>query len=295
MAEPNSGKPKQIFQDWKNISIAILVIVVVVMGFVLGKDKVGEKVKEAAIDDKGEGVAIFDVKFDRENQSFIDIVFDKPIGKDKEGEILGRDPAKITPTIGGVWKWQGSNVLRFEPSGSFTPATDYTISIIPEQIIPQGQTFKGKKEISFRTDEFKVEQVTINEEPFLEKKNTLTLAGEVRFNYSVDPEVLARKIRLIDLKGGVDRQEKRIPIKLETTYWSDVINFKSDPIEKEKDERELKLIILGDLVPAQGNVPLEQDYTETILLGSKDKLVVREVSRKQRIKNHPLKSPFHPR
>ncbi|HWP90845.1 MAG TPA: alpha-2-macroglobulin [Thermodesulfobacteriota bacterium] len=292
MSEPNSDKPKRIFQDWKNIAIAILVIVVVVMGFILGKDRLGGGVKETGVDGKGEGVAIFDVKFDRENQSFVDIVFDKPIGKDKEGEILGRDPAKITPTIGGVWKWQGSNVLRFEPSGNFAPATDYTITIIPEQIISQGQVFKGKKEISFRTDEFKVEQVTINEEPFLEKKNTLALVGEVRFNYSVDPEVLARKIKLIDLKGGVDGQEKRIPIKLETTYWSDVINFKSDPIEKEKDERKLKLIILGDLVPAQGNVPLGQDYTETILLGSKDKLVVREVSPEAAYKKSSLKITF---
>jgi uncharacterized protein YfaS (alpha-2-macroglobulin family) len=292
MTEPNSGKPKRIFRDWKNTAIAILVIVVVVMGFILAKDRLGDGVKETGVDGEGVGVTIFDVKFDRENQSFVDIVFDKPIGKDKEGELLGRDPAKITPTIGGVWKWQGSNVLRFEPSGNFTPATDYTISIIPEQIVPQGQVFKGKKEISFRTDEFKVEQVTINEEPFLEKKNSLTLAGEVRFNYSVDPEVLARKIRLIDVNGGVEDQEKRIPIKLETTYWSDVINFKSDPVEKEKDERELKLIILGDLVPAQGNVPLGQDYTETILLGSKDKLVVREVSPEAAYKKSSLKITF---
>ncbi|MGH7808434.1 MAG: hypothetical protein ACRENT_10130, partial [Thermodesulfobacteriota bacterium] len=106
MTASGPDNPKHKFGDWKNIAIAALVLLVVIMGFILAKDRLRERGKEAATGDKGEGVAVFDVKFDRENQSFVDIVFDKPIGKDREAEILGRDPAKISPPISGVWKWQ---------------------------------------------------------------------------------------------------------------------------------------------------------------------------------------------
>lgn len=279
-------------KDAKNIAIVILVVAIVIMGFILSKDKLREGEKGAATGDKGEGVAVFDVKFDRENQSFVDIVFDKPIGKEKEAEILGRDPAKISPPLAGVWKWQSPTVLRFEPSGGFSPATDYRITLIPEILLASGQSFKGKTEVSLRTDDFKVEDVTVNEEPFLEKKNTLTLVIEVRFNYSVDPEVIARKVRLVDPKGGADGKDKEITLKLETTYWSDVVKWGTEPVEKQKEERELRLTILGDLVPAQGNVPLGKDYIRTILIGSKDKLVVREVSTKAEYPNSSLQIRF---
>jgi len=296
MTEPKSDKTKRMFDDWKNIAILVLLVAVVIMGFILLRGNLKWGGKEAATGDKGmgkgEGVSVFDFKFDSENQGFVDILFTRPVGKDKEGEILGRDPGKITPPVGGVWKWQASNVLRFQPSGSFSPATDYTITLVPEVLLPPGQGFKGKTEINFRTDEFKVEQVTINEEPLLERKNTLALIGEVRFNYSVDPEVIGRKVRLVDPAEKAGGKEKQIPIKLETTYWSDVIKWKSDPIEKEKDERELKFIILGDLTPAQGNVPLGGDYTHPILIGSKDRLVVREASPKAEYKKSSLKIAF---
>ena len=292
MTASGPDNPKHKFGDWKNIAIAALVLLVVIMGFILAKDKLGGGVKGVATGDKAEGVAVFDVKFDRENQSFVDIVFDKPIGKDREAEILGRDPAKISPPISGVWKWQSPTVLRFEPSGGFSPATDYKISLMPEILLASGQSLKGKTEINFRTDDFKVEDVTVNEEPFLEKKNTLTLVIEVRFNYSVDPEVIARKVRLVDARGGADGKEKEVALKLETTYWSDVIKWRTEPIEKQKEERELKLAILGDLVPAQGNVPLGVDYIKPVPIGSKDKLVAREVSTKAEYPNSSLRIRF---
>ncbi|MEZ4547966.1 MAG: hypothetical protein R3B51_09710 [Thermodesulfobacteriota bacterium] len=42
-------------------------------------------------------MSVVEVKFDKENNSFVDIIFNKPVGKDDTGEILGRDPATITP------------------------------------------------------------------------------------------------------------------------------------------------------------------------------------------------------
>jgi uncharacterized protein YfaS (alpha-2-macroglobulin family) len=292
MTASGPDNPKHKFGDWKNIAIAALVLLVVIMGFILAKDRLRERGKETATGDKGEGVAVFDVRFDRENQGFVDIVFDKPIGRDREAEILGLDPAKISPPVSGVWKWESPTVLRFKPSGGFSPATDYQISLIPEILLPSGQSLKGKTAINFRTDDFKVEDVTVGEEPFLEKKNALTLVIEARFNYSVDPEVIARKVHLVDSKGGADGKEKELALKLETTYWSDVIKWRTGPIERQKEERELKLTILGDLVPAQGNVPLGKDYTKPIPIGSKDKLIVREVSAKAEYPNSSLRIRF---
>src|SRR6266700_1758738 len=113
-------------------------------------------------------------------------------------------------------------------------------------------------------DQFQGERVDTVEEPVLEGKHLVTIRGNVRFNYSVNPGVLASKMRLIDPLQG---ETNPIPLELETTYRSQDIGFHSKPVEKQKDKRELRLVILSDLKPEGGNLPLAADWVHTVPLG----------------------------
>src|SRR5437870_4669788 len=70
----------------------------------------------------GETVSVFNVVVDREGRQYFDVLFDKPVGQGKVGEVLDPAPAKIYPVLGGSWKWQTTNALRFQPSGGLPVA-----------------------------------------------------------------------------------------------------------------------------------------------------------------------------
>lgn len=268
-------------QDPKNIAIALLVLIVIVMGFLLVKNYLKpDGKKETVRKDSAVGVSVVEVKFDTQDNKFVDIVFNKPIGKGESGEIIGRDPATISPPVNGAWLWKSPNVLSFEASYRFNMATDYTIKLNPENLLKQGEKLSGKTVFEVRTDKFKVQTATHQEEPVPDEKNTVTLSGTIEFNYPVDPNVLARKIRLVELSGEGRAGDVTIPVKIVTDYWNTSIKWRSEPVEKTSEEKKLQLVIVGDLTPAEGNVKLGDDFVEGIVLGSKDNLAVRKVTPK---------------
>jgi uncharacterized protein YfaS (alpha-2-macroglobulin family) len=272
---------KPLYRDPKNISIALLVLIVVIMGLMLIKKNLPtSSVKNALTAVKGGGISVVEVKFDKQDNNFVDIVFNKPIGSSEEGEILGRDPATIVPSVNGSWTWKTPNVLSFQASYRFNMATDYKITLKPENFLKPGEALSGKSEFEVRTDKFKVDTATVTEEPLTDKRNNVTFNGTIDFNYAVDPAVVARKIKLIEAPSKKGGEERFIPVKLITDNWNTSIKWHSDPVEKMSEERKFKLVIVGDLTPAEGNVELGSDYVENILLGSKDKLAVRSVEPK---------------
>ena len=70
---------------------------------------------------------------------------------------------------------------------------------------------------------------------------------------------------------------KPIEVKLETDYQAKVIGYSTEPVQKKKDERKIKLTIAASLTPAQGNAPLGEEYAKEIEVGSSTKLSVRKV------------------
>ncbi|MGE0825695.1 MAG: alpha-2-macroglobulin [Candidatus Binatia bacterium] len=263
------------FADTKNLVITALLLAVVIL---LGLLIFGRQPPEAGARKEHptrEDVAVIDVAFDRNNQRALNVIFDRPLGEKQVGEILGQDPAILKPSVGGSWRWQGANILRFEATDRFAMATEYRLALIIERIIKSNYTFTGKSEFVLQTEAFKVERIDISEEPVLEGKHHVLIRGNARFNTVVNPEVLATKLRLIDpLRGENDP----IPVDLETTYRSQVIGFRSQPIEKHKEPRKLKLVILSNLTPEGGNVTLATDWVQTIPLGSSEKLTVLGIS-----------------
>src|SRR6185295_19396999 len=134
----------------------------------------------------GETVSVFDVVVDRANRQYFDILFDKPVGQGKVGDVLDPAPATIFPTLGGSWKWKDTNALRFQPSGGLPVASEFKVELDVDKILQKGQVFVGDTVLRVRTDKFLVEEVTVEEEPALEGKNKVVLRGEMKFNYGVD-------------------------------------------------------------------------------------------------------------
>ncbi len=220
----------------------------------------------------GETVSVFDVVVDRQNRQYFDILFDKPLGQGKVGEVLDSAPASIFPALGGSWKWQDTNALRFEPSGGLPVASEFKVEIEPEKVIQEGQVFTGETEVKVKTDKFLVEEVTVFEEPALEGKGKVTFRGEMKFNYPVDPKTLAPLVKVVDSEVA-----EPTPVVLETDWNSNVIGYRTEPVQKQRDERTVKLVIAGVLTPSNGNSPLGEEYVKEIEVGSSTKLAVRGV------------------
>ena len=109
----------QWMKDWKNVTIALLALLVFILGGALTAEHAQTLIPWGKDQPQGELVSVLDVVLDREQLRSLDIIFDRPLGEERLGEILTQDPVVIEPPLGGVWRWRGTNVLRFEPTGRF--------------------------------------------------------------------------------------------------------------------------------------------------------------------------------
>jgi alpha-2-macroglobulin len=254
---------------WKDVLIAVLGLLVFSLSAYAFREPLSTAFARLRAGGTGEEVAVFDVVVDRQNRQYADILFDHPLGEGKVGEILDPAPAGIFPALGGTWKWQDTNALRFQPSGGFPVASEYKVTLEPEKILAEGQVFTGDRELAIKTDPFLVEGVDVREEPALEGKAQVIFRGDMRFNYPVNPEVLAPLVKLVD----PDRSEP-VPVTLETDWHNNVIGFRTDAVEKKPEERTVQLVIAKDLTPANGNSPLGKDFVQDVQVGSSLKLAV---------------------
>lgn len=268
MSKPRTHAPRR---DWKDAVIFGLGALVLVLAAAVARGRL----PAFAGGDGGGGlpVGVFDVVLDRESLSAIDIKFDLPLGQGKEDRVLAEAPATLSPAVGGVWKWKDAQTLRFEASDRLEMATVYSIALIPERLLAPGQRLTGNRALTVKTDQFKVERVELFEEPVPDAKATVTFRGQLRFNYAVNPEQLAGRIRVRDPETS-----EPIDVAIETSWWSEVIGIRTGSLTKRPDARDAVLEIDGTLTPARGNVPLGEPYREAIPLGSSTRLAVRSIT-----------------
>lgn len=253
----------------KDVALIVLALLLVSVSAYAFKNPLAAAFAKLRAGSDAETVSVFDVVVDRQNRQYFDIVFDKALGADKVGTVLETAPATLDPALGGAWTWRDTNALRFQPSGGLPIASEYTVTLKPETFLPEGMVFMGDEEIVVRTDQFLVEGVELTEEPALEGKARVLFRGNIRFNYPVDPKVLIAKMRLHDPAGG-----EPVPLELETAWNAPVIAFRTPTIQKQREERKLRLVIAQDLTPVGGNVPLKEEFVHEIPLGSSTRLAI---------------------
>ncbi|HYU35732.1 MAG TPA: alpha-2-macroglobulin [Thermoanaerobaculia bacterium] len=271
----------------KDVALIVLTLLLVAVSGYAFREPLAAAFARVRAGAGGETVSVFDVVVDRKDRQFVDILFDRPLGEGKVDQIIDPPPATIEPGLGGSWKWKDTNALRFQPSGGFPVASEYKVDLIPERLLKKGQVFSGDTEVVVRTDQFLVEGVDVVEEPALEGKGKVVFRGEIRFNYPVNPEVLAPKVRLDD-----PRAPKPVAVTLETSWENATIGFRTEAVQKEKDERTVRLVIAADMTPANGNAPLGKDFVQEIPLGSSTRLAVRGVEAQPGLQESSLQVTF---
>ena len=256
-------------RDARNWAIGILALLVLALGFALLRST-----QPAAPAPAGDlpTAAVLDTSLDRDNLRYIDVLFDRPLGEGKLGQALDPAPARIAPETGGVWRWQGANVLRFEPSYFLVAATEYAIALDPALLAGEKFAWSGPTEVRVVTDRFQVVRAEQQEEPESARRR-VRLRGTLYFNYAVQPEELAPLLRLEDAKSG-----ERIEVQVESVGARSEIAWRSAAFEKTNAERELRLGVGAALTSAEGNVPLGTEFTQAIPIGSGEKLAVRGVT-----------------
>jgi uncharacterized protein YfaS (alpha-2-macroglobulin family) len=217
-----------------------------------------------------DAVTVHEVRVDRKNRAFVEIIFSRPVAPQHAGEVVTDPPGSLFPAIGGVWKWTTGNILRFEPAGRFPIASQYKLTLAAQKIGTPELRFAGVREFVVKTDDFLVRTVTWTELPVA--NGAVVLQGEVSFNYNVDPEALAPRIHLRDGSGNTAKVE------LMTSYESGSISWRTTALHKEKVQRQVSLVIDKDLFPADGNVTLGEDSVHAITIGSSERLTVRSVT-----------------
>lgn len=285
---------------WKDVALGLLALAVLLLGAVVlqGRSQAGAGPEEGG-GEEGEA-RVFAVNMDREGRSYLEVLFDQPLGEGRVGEVVSPAPATLDPAVGGVWSWRDTHALRFEPSGAFAPGTRYRISLVADRLTGEdavtgedratgqdratvedrgtgrGYRLAGETELTVATDPFLVERVDVRQEPALEggARNAVVLRGELTFSYPVVPEELAPRIRLEDPVSP-----EPVEVELETRWQSRVVSFRSGVVEKRPRERQLELVIDGDLTSAQGNLPLAEEgaWHHSVELGSSERLTVRRV------------------
>jgi hypothetical protein len=172
---------------WKDVLIGVLALLFLSMSAFAFRAPLAKALARLRAG-SGETVSVFNVVVDREGRQYFDVLFDKPVGQGRVGEVLDPAPAKIYPALGGSWKWQTTNALRFQPSGGLPAAGEHRVILDSAEIIHEGQVFSGDTELTVKTNKLLVEEVTVAEEPVLEGKAEEVYRGEIRFNY-VEPSV----------------------------------------------------------------------------------------------------------
>jgi uncharacterized protein YfaS (alpha-2-macroglobulin family) len=260
--------------DPRNLAIAALAIVALVLGALLVRDRVPVGTPEPPVADLEAG-SLLDVVLDRNRMRTIDLIFDRPLGEKRVGEVLAPEPIEISPRTGGSWRWHGANVLRFTATRRLVAATEYSLDLDPERLLRAGQRFEGDARISVVTDRFQVDRVDVQEDSVSEGAGQVELSGTLRFNYPVAPEELGPRLELVDPDAPDAGDSEPIALRLESPYQGTDIAFRAGPLAKGREERTLLLRVAADLTAADGNVPLGSDFTHEIALGSRERLVVR--------------------
>src|SRR3954451_14684411 len=90
---------------WKDVLIGILALLFLSMSAYAFRAPLAKALARLRAGSGGETVSVFNVVVDREGRQYFAVLFDKPVGQGRVGEVLDPAPAKIYPALGGSWKW----------------------------------------------------------------------------------------------------------------------------------------------------------------------------------------------
>ncbi|WP_022661764.1 alpha-2-macroglobulin family protein [Paucidesulfovibrio longus] len=237
----------------KNIAILALSLVVAVETGLLVMGPGGP----AAIQpDDPAAITVSDAVIDLANRQNLTLEFSFPLGREHVGEAANATAVDIAPDLPGQWIWTGAYSLTYKAEEPFRLATEYELTLHSEALTAAGQRFTGERTLRVKTGSFMLESLDLRAVPSPAGPTMITLEGTARFNAPVDPEALLKAMTLTDPHAA-----KPLEISALTGWRSREISFRSAPLEKMPEARDLTLTVSADLTSEEGNIPLGREST----------------------------------
>lgn len=176
---------------------------------------------------------------------------------DEIGKTFKDDKIVITPSHPGSYRWVSARELQFLPEAPFLPASRYQITLKPQVLPTKAFTMSKPQTVAVATQPFEVVSCNIN---FIDIANNQTeVRAKLVFNYPVKPEVLTKSLTMS--VTNADGKVYLLTYKLQPYSTTNTFEVVVAKIQRMEQTRKVKLKIARGLLPYQGKVGLERDYT----------------------------------
>ena len=173
---------------------------------------------------------------------------------------LEKVPIEFEPPIQGNVSWVARNKIRFSLDVLLFPSPEYTAEISPGVASEHGFFLKGIGEYNFHTPRFRVNSALLTFEFTPRAYDKVKFLSTIEFNYEVDPEAAVKSISIQSKEG------KRFPFQLITTSPNKILTLEAENVERGEEEQQIKLVIAGGLKCVGGNLGLERDFVNPLIL-----------------------------
>ncbi|MBP7461564.1 MAG: hypothetical protein KBA26_09775 [Candidatus Delongbacteria bacterium] len=182
-----------------------------------------------------------------------------------------RPPVEFDPAIPGKFQWIAADRIRFYPDVILYPSTEYQAELLPRFTADYGFILKGRRDYQFYTPRLVVNHASLMYEFIPDIRDQAGLMAAVEFNYPVDPSAAAEFIR-IRYKDGQD-----IPYSMETSSAGNLIQLRADKVTRNREDQRIQLVIRQGFKCINGNLGLEEDYVQPLILPGQYDLKIERV------------------
>lgn len=237
-------------KDFKNVVILLLALVVAVeTGLLI----MGPNLPPGAQPDDPQAISATGAVLDLADRRELTLEFSYPLGREHVGEAPGATAVDLSPDLPGRWIWSGAYTLTYQAEEPFRLATEYALTLHPRALLgaAPGRKFTGKTTLRVKTGSFRLEALELRSAPSPAGPAMVVIEGLARFNAPVEPEALLKALRLSDPRAAAPLEVSAL-----TGWRSREIRFRSAPVEKLPEAREIVASISPELTSDEGNIPL---------------------------------------
>lgn len=186
----------------------------------------------------------------------------------RPGAYIEDPPVTLTPEVSGVWKWSSPTRLEFFPDGRYLPNATYTLVVDPRVARQANLTLRGLKVFTFTAEPFDLREAKLYRERVPGERRSYRVVGTLEFNHPVQLREVESHLSL--------SLEQRGPVKwaFDTEAQSDVVSFRSAPIEPAKKDETLTMTLQVGLKPIAGDRGLEWTVSQTVVIPAFERLVI---------------------
>jgi uncharacterized protein YfaS (alpha-2-macroglobulin family) len=183
-------------------------------------------------------------------------------------DMAAADAATIEPDIEGHWAWNDGARLEFHPRHPYDPNTRYRVTLKPAAFARHGLKLRGPRQFDFTAAAFRCLRIELERERVGYRPPRYRVQGSLHFNYPVDPEDAARH-----LKGGIEGQDP-VALVMETTGAGTRLDFRSEVVEADRQDRSFVVRLDKELKPAEGGLGLDKARSGRVVIPALERLQI---------------------